>query len=122
MAVYEMRSFLVPWFGHSFSALGSAMTAYALVIWSYGMGREGSALMIALLVVCSYAPYVLLSIFAGALSDRWNKKAVMLACDSVAALTTVAVLAGLGTSVCLWFRKDRSLWALEEGTARTAPD
>ena len=78
--------------------------------------------MIALLVVCSYAPYVLLSIFAGALSDRWNKKAVMLACDSVAALTTVAVLAGLGTSVCLWFRKDRSLWALEEGTARTAPD
>ena len=108
MAVYEMRSFLVPWFGHSFSALGSAMTAYAL--------------MIALLVVCSYAPYVLLSIFAGALSDRWNKKAVMLTCDSVAALTTVAVLAGLGTSVCLWFRKDRSLWALEEGTARTAPD
>lgn len=78
--------------------------------------------MIALLVVCSYAPYVLLSIFAGALSDRWNKKAVMLTCDSVAALTTVAVLAGLGTSVCLWFRKDRSLWALEEGTARTAPD
>lgn len=37
MAVYEMRSFLVPWFEHSFSALGSAMTAYALVIWSYGM-------------------------------------------------------------------------------------
>lgn len=122
MAVYEMRSFLVPWFGHSFSALGSAhdgLCAGDLVIW---YGREGSALMIALLVVCSYAPYVLLSIFAGALSDRWNKKAVMLACDSVAALTTVAVLAGLGTSVCLWFRKDRSLWALEEGTARTAPD
>ena len=72
--------------------------------------------MIALLVVCSYAPYVLLSIFAGALSDRWNKKAVMLACDSAAALTTVAVLAGLGMSVCLWFRKDRSLrekqWAI----------
>lgn len=35
---------------------------------------------------------VVMSIFAGALSDRWNKKAVMLASDSFAALCTVAVL------------------------------
>ena len=33
-----------------------------------------------------------MSIFAGARSDRWNKKAVMLASDSFAALCTVAVL------------------------------
>ena len=46
-----------------------------------------------MLMICSYAPYVLLSIFAGALSDKWNKKATMLICDTVAALTTVAMLA-----------------------------
>lgn len=66
------------------------MTSYALVVWSYT--QQGSALMTALLMVSSYAPYVLLSIFAGALSDRWNKKITMLACDTVAALTTVTML------------------------------
>ena len=44
-----------------------------------------------------FRSYVLLSIFAGALSDRWNKKATMLICDAAAALTTVGVLVLLST-------------------------
>lgn len=97
----EMRSFLILWLGQSFSSLGSAMTGYALVIWSYT--SQGSALATALLMVSTYAPYVLLSIFAGALSDRWNKKATMLICDTIAAITTVVVLILLSTdSLQLW--------------------
>lgn len=87
----EIKIFLLLWITQSFSALGSAMTSYALVIWSYT--QKGSALMTALLMVSSYAPYVLLSIFAGALSDKWNKKITMLVCDTIAALTTVTMLA-----------------------------
>ena len=90
-SIGELRAFLILWAGQAFSALGSAMTAYALVIWSYR--QEGSALTTALLMVSSYTPYILLSVFAGAFSDRWNKKKTMLVCDSAAALTTVAVLA-----------------------------
>jgi len=59
------------------------MTSFALVIWAYE--QSGSALSTALLSICSYAPYVLLSIFVGALSDRWSKKATMLICDAAAA-------------------------------------
>lgn len=91
----EMKTFLLLWITQSFSGLGSAMTSYALVVWSYT--QEGSALTTALLMVCSYAPYVIFSIFAGALSDRWNKKATMLVCDTIAAGTTVAMLALLQT-------------------------
>lgn len=72
------------------SGLGSSMTAYALIIWSYT--QEGTALSTALLMVCSYVPYVICSIFAGALSDRWDKKKTMLACDAMAALSTLIVL------------------------------
>ena len=43
----EMKTFLLLWLSQSFSALGSAMTSYALVIWSYT--QKGSALMTALL-------------------------------------------------------------------------
>lgn len=86
----EMRIYLLLWFTQLISGLGSAMTGYALVIWSYT--QTGSALQTALLMVCSYAPYVACSIFAGALSDRWDKKKTMLVCDSLAALSTLVVL------------------------------
>lgn len=91
----EMRTWLLLWLTQSFSGLGSSMTSYALVIWSYT--QEGSALMTALLMVSSYAPYVIFSIFAGALSDRWDKKKTILACDTLAAVTTVITLALLKT-------------------------
>ena len=85
-----MRPVLTLTITQGLSALGSAMTSFALVIWAYG--QTGSALNTALLSVCSYVPYVLMSIFAGALSDRWNKKKTMLGCDAFAALTTLCVL------------------------------
>lgn len=88
--IKELKSFLILWLSQSFSALGSSMTNFALIIWSYQ--QHGSALVTALLSVCSYAPYIIMSIFAGALSDKWNKKKIMLISDSVAALCSVVVL------------------------------
>jgi MFS family permease len=87
-SIKQLKIYLLLWSTQSLSALGSAMTSYALVLWLYDY--SGSALKTALLTVCSYAPYVLMSIFAGALSDKWNKKRVMLLCDLFAAMTTVA--------------------------------
>lgn len=93
-----LSPFLRLWSTQTFSTLGSSMTSFALVIWAYE--QSGSALSTALLSICSY---VLLSIFAGALSDRWNKKATMLICDAAAALTTVGVLVLLSTdALCVW--------------------
>lgn len=95
--LYEMRAFLILWVTQAFSGLGSAVTSYALVVWSYT--QEGSALVTAGLMVSSYAPYVLCSIFAGALSDRWDKRKIMLVCDALAALTTVCTLVLLKTGM-----------------------
>lgn len=97
----SLRPYLLLWSTQSLSTLGSAMTSYALVLWLYL--KNGSALQTALLSVCSYAPYVLMSIFAGALSDRWDKKRTILLCDSLAALSTVAVLMLIQTgSLQVW--------------------
>ena len=99
--LHEIKDYLILWLTQTLSALGSGMTGYALVIWSYG--QEGSALRTALLMVCSYAPYVLCSVFAGALSDRWDKKKTMLACDALAAASTVVVWALIKTeSLRIW--------------------
>ncbi|MCI8746341.1 MAG: MFS transporter [Lachnospiraceae bacterium] len=97
----QLKPYLLLWSTQSFSALGSSMTSYALVLWLYL--QTGSALKTALLSVCSYAPYVIMSIFAGALSDKWNKKYTMLACDLMAAVTTVIIFILIRTdSLCEW--------------------
>ena len=85
----NLKPYLLLWGTQSLSTLGSGMTSYALVLWLYL--QSGSALKTALLSICSYAPYIIMSIFAGALSDRWDKKRTMLVCDLTAALSTVAV-------------------------------
>lgn len=64
----ELRHFLLLFTTQALSSLGSAMTSYALVIWAYQ--QSGSALSTALLTVSSYAPYVVFSLFCGALVDR----------------------------------------------------
>jgi len=97
----ELKYFIILWLTQSLSSLGSSMTGFALVIWLYQ--DSGSALTTSLLTVCSYAPYVLMSIFAGAISDKWNKKAVMLVCDSFAAVCTVITLVLMKTgSLAVW--------------------
>lgn len=97
----ELKDFYIFWSTQELSQLGSAMTNFALTLWLYQ--ETGSALQTALLSICSYAPYVLLSIFAGALSDKWDKKRTMLVCDTFAACCTVLVFTLLKTGRrCIW--------------------
>ena len=67
------------------------MTGYALVLWVYG--QTNSALSVSLLTLCSYAPYVLVSVFAGVFVDRHRKKSILLCADTVAFLCTLLIAA-----------------------------
>lgn len=87
--IKELHVFLVLWSTQACSQLGSSMTSFALVIWS--LQQSGSAMVSAMLSICSYTPYVLFGLFAGSLCDRWNKRKTMLICDSLAAATTLGI-------------------------------
>lgn len=84
-----LRDFYILWSTQSISQLGSSITAFALTLWLYE--QTGSSLGTAMLTVCSYAPYVIMSIFAGALTDRFDKKKTMLVCDLLAVMCTVSI-------------------------------
>jgi len=86
----EMKDFYILWLSQALSQLGSSITSFALTLWLFD--ETGLALSTALLSICTYAPYVIMSIFAGAISDAFDKKKTMLVCDLLAALTTVGVL------------------------------
>lgn len=85
----KLRDFYILWSTQSISQLGSSITAFALTLWLYE--QTGSSLGTAALTICSYAPYVIMSIFAGALTDRFDKKKTMLICDVLAVMCTVAI-------------------------------
>lgn len=99
--IHELKDFYIFWSTQGLSQLGSAMTGFALTLWLYQ--ETGSALQTALLSICSYAPYIILSIFAGALSDKWDKRRTMLVCDTFAACCTVLLFILLKTGLlCTW--------------------
>lgn len=84
-----LKDFYILWSTQSFSQLGSSLTQFALTLWLYE--KTGSALSTAALTICTYAPYVVMSILAGALTDKFEKKKTMLVCDVLAAVGTVLV-------------------------------
>ena len=92
----QLKDFLILWSTQSVSQLGSSITAFALTLWLYE--KTGSSLSTAALTICSYAPYVLMSIFAGALTDRFDKKKTMLICDMLAVFCTIIIFALFNTN------------------------
>ena len=86
----EWKDFFFLWFGQSISQLGSRMTAFALVLWSYE--RAQTVTSVALLALCSYLPEMLFTFLGGSVADRVSRKAVMFLSDLTAALGTLALL------------------------------
>ncbi len=86
----QLRPFLCLWASQSISEMGTAMTNYALVIWAYE--QTGTATSLTTLTICSFLPTILFRFIAGAITDRWNKKAILLFSDVLAACGSLAVL------------------------------
>ncbi len=99
----KFSNFILLWATQSLSRLGSSLTPFALILWAYG--ETGSALRTALLTVSSYVPYILLSLPVGTLTDRMNKKRLMVLSDTAAALCTLAIL-------FVWLSGNLELWHL----------
>jgi MFS transporter, DHA3 family, macrolide efflux protein len=86
---FEMRTFLLVWFGETISLLGSSLTSFALGVWAYQ--NSGSVTQFALISLAAVLPAVLLSPVAGALVDRFDRRRVMLIADAGAGLSTLLV-------------------------------
>lgn len=86
----QFHKYIIFWLSQSISQLGSAMTSFALILWTYE--QEHSAMAVSLMSFCSYIPFVLVSLIAGSFVDRHNKKAVLLLSDSIAAVCSLGVL------------------------------
>ena len=66
------------------------MSEFALTLWAWEL--TGSATALALVGFFSLLPRIFISLFAGLLVDRANRKHLMMLGDAIAALSTIAIL------------------------------
>ena len=81
------RTFFPIWIGQAISLIGSRLVGFALV-W-YLTESTGSAIILTTISLIGMLPEMVLSPFAGALVDRWDRRKVMIIADSLIALTTL---------------------------------
>ena len=84
-----MRTFFVIWSGQLVSTIGSGLTGFALGVWIYL--ETGSVTLFAMNMLAFAIPNLLVSPFAGALVDRWDRRWVMIMSDTGAGLATLLV-------------------------------
>jgi len=84
------NNYLLFWLSQAISKLGSMMTGYALIIWSYMHTK--SVMSVSLLIFFIFAPRVLVSIFIGKFIDKYSKKNIIVITDTISALCTLVVV------------------------------
>lgn len=90
-----LRDFLTIWAGQLISSTGSRMSSFALGIWI--LRTTGSTAHFAMTFVAMTIPALLVSMVAGALVDRWDRRQTLIACGLLSAVVTFA-LAGLSAA------------------------
>ncbi|HJT59587.1 MAG TPA: MFS transporter [Ktedonobacteraceae bacterium] len=78
VSLWRNRDYLLLWLGQAVSSLGTSCTQFAFPLLIVGLTRSIAAAGLAYSL--GQLPYVLLSLPAGALVDRWPRKRVMLLC------------------------------------------
>jgi DHA3 family macrolide efflux protein-like MFS transporter len=85
-----MRTFIIVWFGQLVSTIGSYMTGFAIEIWTWQLTGQVTAL--ALLEFFKLLTSIVISLAAGLIVDRANRKFLMIIGDTVAAVSTLGII------------------------------
>jgi MFS family permease len=111
--LWRNRDFLLLWGGQIISTLGSSISAFAMPL--VMLALTASPAQAGILMAARQIPYLLLSLPAGVLIDRWERKNVMIRCELVRwlALASLPLAFWLGVLNVAQFY----MVALIEGTA-----
>lgn len=88
-----MKRFLVLWTGQFISAIGGGLTSFGLLV--YVFQKTGSAAGMALVSLLGFLPTLILSVPAGALADRYDRRLMMMIGDGFSGLGILFILINL---------------------------
>jgi MFS family permease len=96
ISLWHNPNYLLLWSGQALSSLGDTIQSIALPLLVLGLTH--SAVQTGLVVTLETLPFPLLSLPAGVLVDRWDRRRVMIVCDVLRALAVGSV------PLMLWLR------------------
>ena len=86
----RFHQFLLLWIAECFSQIGSGLTAFGMSV--YVFAQTGSAADTALVTLLAFLPMLLLSVPAGVLADRYDRRILMMAGDGCSAIGVLFIL------------------------------
>lgn len=96
-----MKKFTLIWLGQLVSTIGSYMTEFALTLWAWQL--TGSVTALALVGFFSQLLRIPITIVAGLIVDRFNRKQLMIVGDAISAITTIGIgFLYLTSSLHIW--------------------
>lgn len=102
----NFSKFMLLWAGELISAVGSGLTSFGLGV--YVFQKTGSAGSMALVSLLAFLPTLLLSVPAGVLADRYDRRLLMMLGDGCSALGILYIL------LCM-MRGEAALWQICTG-------
>ena len=72
----NLKKFILLWAGELISSIGGGLTSFGLGV--YIFQQTGSAASMALVTLLGFLPTLLLSVPAGALADRYDRRLLMM--------------------------------------------
>ena len=86
----NFSKFMLIWTGEFISAIGSGLTSFGLGV--YVFSKTGSAANMALVTLLAFLPTFLLSVPAGVMADRYDRRLLMMLGDGCSALGVLYLL------------------------------
>ena len=87
---YNFKKFLLLWTGELVSSIGGGLTSFGLGV--YIFQKTGSAAGMALVTLLGFLPTLCLSVPAGVLADRYDRRMLMMIGDGCSALGIIYIL------------------------------
>lgn len=82
--------FLLLWAGELVSSIGGGLTSFGLGV--YVFGQTGSAMAMSMVTLLAFLPTLILSVPAGVLADRYDRRLLMMLGDGCSALGIIYIL------------------------------
>lgn len=82
----SFRPFFIIWVGQLIAITGTEILGFSMSVWVYQ--TSGSVTQFTLLILCNLLPRIFLSPVVGVLVDRWNRKWIMVAGNSLVVLVS----------------------------------
>ena len=86
----NFNKFLLLWFGELISSVGGGLTSFGLSVYIFNI--TGSAANMALIMLLSSLPILLLGMPAGVLADRYDRRNLMMIGDGLSAIGVIYIL------------------------------